>query len=608
MKARTTWLLVVLAAGLFAFIALFERHLHPSGEAALPSRILPQLNAAAVTSIQVRPGNQLEICVERTNNTWQLTKPLVYPAHAPSVEGLLRALANLAGQAQISAEDLRSRTNADKEFGFDPPQFTLVLHQGNYRHQILVGARTALKDQVFFQAVGTVGIFLVDADLLKLIPSRVDGWRDPMLIDLNRLVFDRLAVTNGAKVLELQWDATNKLWRMTHPMLARVDNPKIEDALQKLQNLRVHQFVSDDPKADLDAFGLQPPGLELALRRGTNPVALLQFGRSPTNEPGQLYARRPDQNAIVLVTSEPLAAWRAAYTEFRDRHLVALAPGSVDAFEIRGAENFTVQHVTNHEWRVVGPQTFPADAGLVNELFGNLSALEVVEFVKDVVTPLDLTTYGLAPPARQFILKTSPAKAGPTSTNTVIAELNFGATQNDRVFARRADENAVDRNSVFAVKLADCQRLPSAGWQFRDRRIWNFTENDVARLTIRQNGKVRELVRAGTNQWAFAPGSQGIINDFAIEETVHRLGELAAARWIDRGDQNRAHYGFAENSYRLTIETKQGAKLTLELSGMAVSGEPCASVPIDGQNWIFEFPRLLYQFVENYLTIPDSIP
>jgi hypothetical protein len=247
MKARTTWILVLLMAGLFAFIVLFERHLRQAGEAAPPGRILPQLSAAAVTSIQVRPSNQLEICVERTNNTWQLTKPIVYPAHAPNVEGLLRGLENLAGQAQIPAGDLRGRANADKEFGFDPPQFTLVIHQGNYRHQILVGARTALKDQVFLQAVGTVGIFLVDADLLKLIPNRVDEWRNPVLIDLNRLVFDRLAVTNGAKVFELQRDATNKLWRMTHPMQARADNPKIEDALQKLQALRVNQFASDNP-------------------------------------------------------------------------------------------------------------------------------------------------------------------------------------------------------------------------------------------------------------------------------------------------------------------------------------------------------------------------
>jgi hypothetical protein len=176
------------------------------------------------------------------------------------------------------------------------------------------------------------------------------------------------------------------------------------------------------------------------------------------------------------------------------------------------------------------------------------------------------------------------------------------------VFARRADDYSIDRNSVFAVRLADYQRLPAVSWQFRDRRIWQFTENDVARLTIRQNGKVRELLRAGTNQWAFAAGSQGIINEFAIEEAVHRLGELSAAAWLARGDEQRVRYGFTSDAHTISIETKHGEKLNLEFGQVAASGLPCASVSLDGQSWIFEFPLALYQYVLSYLTIPAGGP
>ena len=43
-----------------------------------------------------------------------------------------------------------------------------------------------------------------DADLLKFIPRRADDWRDTTLINLQGLAFDRLAVTNGATIFELQ--------------------------------------------------------------------------------------------------------------------------------------------------------------------------------------------------------------------------------------------------------------------------------------------------------------------------------------------------------------------------------------------------------------------
>ena len=51
---------------------------------------------------------------------------------------------------------------------------------------------------------------------------------------------------------------------------------------------------------------------------------------------------------------------------------------------------------------------------------------------------------------------------------------------------------------------------------------------------LHQNGKTREIIRNGPNKWSLAPGSQGIINPPAIEETAHRFGGLTAADWLGR--------------------------------------------------------------------------
>src|SRR5207249_9019277 len=129
----------------------------------------------------------------------------------------------------------------------------------------------------------------------------------------------------GTRFFELQRDAAGKEWRMTQPMKARADNPKIEDLLQKLQNLRADKFVTDDPNADLASFGLQPAELELVVAQGTNNLLLLQFGKSPTNDASLVYARRRDQNSVVLVAKDQLNSWRADYKDFRDRFLITLA-------------------------------------------------------------------------------------------------------------------------------------------------------------------------------------------------------------------------------------------------------------------------------------------
>ncbi len=594
--------MVALAAGLFAFIFFYERHAFKKEHAA--NKVLPYLNVASITSVQIRPADQKEIRADRTNSTWQLTKPVVYPAQTGSIEYLLEALGKLTYQDRITALELRNRSKTDAEFGFDTAPFSLTLQQGDTSRQLLIGGRTALRDQVFLRVIGDEAIYLVDANLLKLFPRQANDWRDTTFISLKGLMFDRLTVTSGMRFFELQRDAADKVWRMTQPMKARADNPKIEDLLQKLQNLHAGKFVTDDPNADLASFGLQPVELELVVAQGTNNLLSLQFGKNPTNDASQMYARRSDQKSVVLVPKDPLTPWRALYADFRDRYLVTLPAGSVRSVEARGDAGFTVQWQTNDSWQVIAPESFPADAGLVRELMAGLAGLQIAEFTKDVVTELDFANYGLASPARQYILKTGDTNGPATTTNAVIAQLDFGAVRDNKVFVRRADEN-----SVYAVKAADYQRLPSAGWQLRDRHIWNFTTNEVSRVTIRQNGKTRQVIRDGANQWSLAPGSQGIINDFAIEETIFRLGELTSAFWVDRVDENRGRYGFSVNSLQIAIEVKKGDKpqtLSLEFGGDAPSKFPYAAVTLDGQRWTFEFPWLIYQQILHCLTIPSA--
>jgi len=87
MNSRNTWRWIILAVALFAFILLQQRFLRRSGSG--PKRILPKLIAAAATSVQIRPAGQPEFRAERTNGTWQIIEPLVYPAQAISIEKLL---------------------------------------------------------------------------------------------------------------------------------------------------------------------------------------------------------------------------------------------------------------------------------------------------------------------------------------------------------------------------------------------------------------------------------------------------------------------------------------------------------------------------------------
>ncbi len=589
---------MLVAAALFAFIYFFHRPKPPA--VAGPARVLPGLNASTVTNLLVRPGNQPQIQAVRTNGLWRLTEP-DYPAQSNSIAGLLSTLEHLTRAAYIEGHELKDRTKADEEFGLATPQATISFEQPGYHALLQIGAKTAPGDQVYLRVVGDEGIYVVDAELLKALPRNANDWRDPALVDLNSFTFDRVSVTNGTRVFELARDATNRLWRMVYPFYpvsARANNNKVHESLEMLHSLRARQFLPDDPKPDLESLGLQPPELTVAINQGTNTVALLQFGKSPTNDAHLVHARRVGQNAVVTVATELLAPWREKINDFRDPHLMTLSE-PVGAVEVKTPEeSFTLQ-LSNGVW-LASPPNVAVDTEAANEFISNLGRMQIVEFVNDTAIEADLPTYGLATPTRRYILR-STAASSPTATNNLIAEVDFGTNQAEKVFAKRPDESF-----VYAVKAIDLQTLPTASWQLRSRTIFNFSTNDVATLTIRQDDRVRTIIRNGPFSWSIATNSQGIINDLAVEETVGELGQLKAGGWVARGEQNRARYGFTDNGHRIGIELKSGEKLSLEIGGEAPSGFRYAAVPSEGTLLIFEFPPGLYEFVSRYLTVPPG--
>jgi hypothetical protein len=347
---------------------------------------------------------------------------------------------------------------------------------------------------------------------------------------------------------------------------------------------------------------LQPADLDLSLNHGTNFISAIHTGKSPANDAAQIYAKREGWDTVVTTAKEPLAPWRGTVNDFRDPHLIELA-APVAEIEVHGRNNFTLQQQDSNDWKIVG-EKFPADAENVQLFIKLLADLRVAEFVKDVVTAPDLPAYGLATPTRQIILR---SVAG--DSNAVIAQLDF-AVQTNGVFIHRADEDF-----IYSITPEDCKilfgdsSLFEAGWQFRDRRVWNFSEADVAQITLRQSGKTRTLVHDGPNKWSLAAGSQGIINPPALEETAHRLGELAAAGWVGRNVTEPEKFGLAPDNLEITVELKSGEKLSTAFGTELSSAHTAlAAVTLDGERWAFVFPPVLYQFVLSYLTIPANVP
>ena len=594
MNSKNTFVWFVTAAVLFAVILVLNYYLRP---AAVATRsILPGLQIATITSVQVIPAGALEIRADRTGGGWLLTKPVSYPAQAAAVEELLAALKKLVPATRITAGEVHEHRTSDTDFGFETPQVSITIAAGEQSWQLKVGNKTAPGDQVFLRVVGVEGAFVADIEWLKLIPHSANDWRSTALVAADASACDTIILTNGAKIIELRRDTTNQLWRMIRPLQARADSARITEALQSLQAAQAAQFITEDSKADFTTFGLQPADLDLWLGHGTNLISGLHTGKSATNDAAQVYARRESWNAVFTTAAAPLSPWHGPVNDFRDPHLLELIT-PVAEIEVHGPHDFTLQQQGTNGWQVVG-EKFPVDAGNVQLFIQTLAAMRVSGFPVDVVSARDLTAYGLTTPTRQITLRPVAGQ-----TNTVLAQLAF-AVQTNGVFVHRADEDF-----IYAIKPEELNRLPESGWEFRDRRLWLFNETNVTQITLRQNGKTRQLVHNGQNKWSLAAGSQGIINPPALEETTHRLGELTVPGWVARNVTDLEKFGLTPDNLEIVVELKSGEKLSVNFGTELPSANTAlAAAMIDGERWVFVFPPVIYQFVTSYLTIPANAP
>ena len=593
MNSKTTGIWLVIAAALLVFIFVCEHYLRPAVSG--PTPLLPNLRPAAVTSVQVFPAG---VSADRTNGGWFLTKPVSYPAQAAAIEALLDALQKLA-PAKISAEELREHKNPETEFGFENRQATLVIAAGDQSWQLKVGNKTAPGDQVYLNLPGVDGVFVADAGWLNLIPRTADEWRNTALVDAGAGGFDWIVLTNGARVIELRRDSTNHLWRMIRPLQARADTDHITDALQRLKTAAITRFITDDAKTDPSTFGLQPADLDLWLGRGTKLAASVHVGKSPANDATQVYAKREGWNTVVTTAREPLAPWRGAVNDFRDSRLFELT-APVAEIEVRGGNHFILREQGSNDWKIVD-EKFPADADNVQLFIKTLASLRIAEFVKDAVTAPDLPDYGLAAqqPQREIILR---SKTG--DTNAVVAQLTFGTNQDNKIFVRCAGEDF-----IYAITMQDLNRLPEAGWEFRDRRIWDFNPDDVAQITIHQGGKTRQIVHNGPGKWSLVVGSQGLIEGKYIEQTAQMFHDLTALVWVARNYADPAQHGFATNNLQITFELKSGEKDMVDFgAGSPQQQTGLGAVTLNGERWEFFFEPALYQLVLSYFTIPANVP
>jgi hypothetical protein len=554
MKWKTTLVLFVIAAAVFAYLFFVERNRPGTEEAARQAGNVVNFSRDKVNGLVIQNGDD-RIDLRRRDDKWRLEIPIKDQADSSVVNNLLMDLENWQKDAAISAKEMETDKNKLSDYGLANPKLRLKLIGPDAPPEIFFGKDAALEGKMYVRFENSKETFLASQSVKKAIDKKPEEFRDRKLSDLIMAQVVQVVLKTSAGEMELQKKGDH--WDIVKPLHTRADDQKVSDLIAQVTTARIQQFVADD-RGDLHPYGLAEPRGSLTLfAQDDKQGQTLQIGGIPEKEKDQVYVRFSPRGFVYTVPKKIEETLNSKPNDLRDRHLVRIDTKILDRLTVDSpGKGKTVLARKDENWTIASRNNAPANSAEARRLIDTLQNEQVTKFVEDVAS--NLPKYGLDKP--QLIVtfssfaseNTAETKAG----EQPFASVAFGKVEGDSVYARVGDEPF-----VVAVRRNLLDQIFTDPLQWQELSIFNFKPEQIHHLSVTTD-KESSFVRGPNNQWGWAKGT-GPINQTNLQSLLNSLATLRAVRWI--GSTTSAQ-GFDKPQLVVVFTTSPDDKATHKLA------------------------------------------
>jgi len=301
-------------------------------------------------------------------------------------------------------------------------------------------------------------------------------------------------------------------WNIVEPEAAPADQTELSSIASSLATLEV-QSVVDEKASDLKQYGLEPARIEVEFRaKGVKEPQRIEIGER-TQTGGDLYARFPGQQRVILLSSFLDTTFNKNTFALRDKSVIKIERDKVDRIEIQkdGKPAVTLAK-TGMDWRIVAPLTARADFAAVEGSLERLSSAQMQGIVS--ADGADDKKHKLNPPVASIT----------TAAGSSRATLLFGATENALVYAKDTA-----RPMVFTVAptlLTDVIRDLA---EFRRKDLFDGRSFTATHVEFKRGSETVTLNKIknkdGTEEWR---NGDKLIHAMKVEDLLSKVSSLRA--------------------------------------------------------------------------------
>jgi hypothetical protein len=294
---RSLLVLLVLAAGLGAYIYFVEAKREPSGTEKKDKVFT--VDASKIDDVEVHAAAGDVTHLKKTGDTWAITSPVSAPADESAVTSLVDAVAALDVDSVVD-----ENPTSLPQFGLEPPRYSVAFKaEGDQTsHRLNVGNKTPTSSGLYARVDGQNRLFLVSAYQDDTLNRTTFDLRDKRVLVFARDAADAVTLTSKSQpAISLAKKGSD--WRLTAPIDARADFSPVDGLVGRLDQVRMLSIVSEGSEptpAQLKTYGLDAPQVIATVGAGSA-KATLAIGAK--QDDGHLYAR--DLSRPIVFTVEP---------------------------------------------------------------------------------------------------------------------------------------------------------------------------------------------------------------------------------------------------------------------------------------------------------------
>ena len=361
--------------------------------------------------------------------------------------------------------------------------------------------------------------------------SKVSADTPPAILKLDQGNISKLEIKKKGTdpILLTKTDSGN--WTISQPTQLGADQGTVSGILATVSSLNSDRRV-EDKAADLKAYGLDQPGLEVDMTGKDHKTQKVMIG-DDTPAGSAVYAMLGGDPRIFTISTYKKTSIDKGLNDLRDKRLLTLNSDKVSRLElIRKGQDIEFGR-NKDDWQILKPRPLRADSFQVGELVRKLADAHM----------------DLSGATDNKEISSEFTRGVPVAT----ARLTDVSTTQQLEVRKNKDTYYVKSSAVegeFKVGSDLGQAVDKGLDDFRNKKLFDFGYNDPNKVELHIGSKAVFLTRSGEDWW----GPDGKkVDASSAQSMVSKLRDLSAGKFPDSG--------FAKAEMEATVTSDDGKRL-----------------------------------------------